>query len=341
MSLAFRNRYLDRLVANSTNHHRDNFAAYRYPARPETRVDVPACQRWTQFILDHTDEFESARDVFEDEASRRIFDDVLQFNSLGHLRVRHARQGSRYRAFLEALPGAVLERGIPEMPEKSVHAVPGSDLRVASGPGFLINIVHGRQYFFERDGVRIQPEPGDVMLDCGGGLGDTAIYFADHVGSAGRVFTFEFVARNLAVFRRNLALNPRVADRIRCVERAVGARTGDVVRYDDRGVSTRLGDAGACEAETVRLDDFAEREGLERVDLIKMDVEGAEREALTGAARILRTYAPKLAISAYHRLDDLYELPRRIREIHPGYRFWLDHHTIHREETVLYGLVEG
>jgi hypothetical protein len=72
-----------------------------------------------------------------------------------------------------------------------------------------------------------------------------------------------------------------------------------------------------------------------------MDIEGAEESALRGATRTLRTHRPKVAISAYHRIEDLFALPECIASIEPKYRFWLDHHTIHQEETVLYADARG
>jgi len=59
------------------------------------------------------------------------------------------------------------------------------------------------------------------------------------------------------------------------------------------------------------------------VDYIKYDVEGAEREALLGTAETIRTYAPKLLVSLYHRTEDLYALPQLVRELNPGYRLYL------------------
>ncbi|NNL66675.1 MAG: FkbM family methyltransferase [Myxococcales bacterium] len=347
MSDAFRDRYLDRLIQNTTNSHEGNFAHYRFPKRPPTRVDLPACQRWTRFILEHTDEFDAARAMLEDDGSREVYDDVLQFNSLGHLRVKHARHsGEDYLGFVETLgqPGSVapiLQREFAALPTKPLHlyAIPDSELRVVCGAGFLANVIWGRQYFLERGDVRIQPESGDVVLDCGGGVGDTAVLFAECVGAQGHVYTFEFVENNLDIARMNREMNSHLEDRMTTVERAVWSRSGQAVRYNDQSVSTRVSEDGACEASTIALDDFVAENGIGRVDFIKMDVEGAEREALRGATRILREHEPRLAISAYHLLDDLYVLPQLIHEINPAYEFRLDHHTIHREETVLYGRV--
>ena len=62
------------------------------------------------------------------------------------------------------------------------------------------------------------------------------------------------------------------------------------------------------------------------VSFIKMDIEGAEAKALTGAAETIRKYKPKLYVCAYHRNEDLFALPLKINEIQPGYRFYFRHH---------------
>ena len=84
------------------------------------------------------------------------------------------------------------------------------------------------------------------------------------------------------------------------------------------------------------IDELITRGFVPRVDFIKMDVEGAESEALLGAAQSLRTFRPKLALTVYHRLTDFWTIPQSVDRLSPGYRFYLRHFTIHAEETVLF-----
>lgn len=71
---------------------------------------------------------------------------------------------------------------------------------------------------------------------------------------------------------------------------------------------------------------------------IKMDIEGAEKSALLGAEHIIRTAKPKLAICAYHKPEDLYELTELIAGCNPDYDFYLRHYANYFWETVLYAL---
>lgn len=75
-------------------------------------------------------------------------------------------------------------------------------------------------------------------------------------------------------------------------------------------------------------------------NFIKMDIEGAEREALLGAKNILQSYKPALAISAYHKPQDIYELPLLIRKINPSYKMHYRVHSYWGGELVLYATGE-
>jgi FkbM family methyltransferase len=77
------------------------------------------------------------------------------------------------------------------------------------------------------------------------------------------------------------------------------------------------------------------------VDLIKLDVEGSETQALEGAVQTLNEHRPVLALSAYHRPEDLWALPALIDRLCPGYRFSLRQHTHNSFDLVLYGVHHG
>lgn len=74
------------------------------------------------------------------------------------------------------------------------------------------------------------------------------------------------------------------------------------------------------------------------VTFIKMDIEGAELEALKGSREIIKKYRPRLAISAYHKKEDLVELPLYIKELVPDYKLYIRHYSNAGIETVLYAV---
>jgi len=193
-------------------------------------------------------------------------------------------------------------------------------------------------YAYSRRQPPIAAGPGDVVIDGGACFGDTALYFGHMVGERGKVFSFEFLPENLAVFHRNMALNPSLAPRIELVPNALDETSNRQISYVAMGPGTKLtaqGDASQT-VSTLSIDDLVEQKSLDRVDFIKMDIEGAEMSALCGAEKTLRKFKPKLAVCLYHSLDDFVRIPEFLDRLGLSYRFYLDHTTTHLEETVLF-----
>ena len=83
-----------------------------------------------------------------------------------------------------------------------------------------------------------------------------------------------------------------------------------------------------------RIDDTV----TESIDFLKTDIEGAERAALRGAVRTLLESRPCLAVSIYHSLDDVVDLPLYLADLLDGYHWFIRHHSLIWCETVLYGI---
>lgn len=75
-----------------------------------------------------------------------------------------------------------------------------------------------------------------------------------------------------------------------------------------------------------------------RASFIKMDIEGSELEALKGAEETIRKWRPKLAISMYHKPEDIWELPLYVKKLVPDYRLYLRHHSNAKWDFVLYAV---
>ena len=87
---------------------------------------------------------------------------------------------------------------------------------------------------------------------------------------------------------------------------------------------------------TMRLIDVLKNE---KVTFIKMDIEGSEVKALSGAEEIIKKQKPKLAICVYHKPEHLWEVPLYIKKIVPEYKIYIRHHTPLEYETVCYALI--
>jgi len=180
-------------------------------------------------------------------------------------------------------------------------------------------------------------------VDAKGCYGDTALYFAYKAGPSGKVASFEFLPVNVSIFRRNMELNPSLASRIQLHENPVWSSSGDELFVRGNGPGTTVGlvakSPNATRVETLKIDDLVTRGDYSRIDFIKMDIEGAELEALKGSEGVLRQFKPKLAITVYHNFQDFWTIPQYLDGLGLGYRFYLRHFTIHAEETVLFAEV--
>ena len=81
----------------------------------------------------------------------------------------------------------------------------------------------------------------------------------------------------------------------------------------------------------------------EKITFIKMDVEGAEMDALMGTKRTIQRHRPKLAISLYHKISDIWEIPALIHHYVPTYKLYIRHHALWTtpacmSEVVLYAV---
>ncbi|MFN8865054.1 MAG: FkbM family methyltransferase [Flavobacteriales bacterium] len=217
----------------------------------------------------------------------------------------------------------------------------GSDIQLFFGDlGIAIDFIL-EQYAYKEGNQRIvEAKEGDVILDVGGCYGDTALYFAEKTGPKGHVYSFEFIPKNLKILQTNLSLNPELSPRISVVDNPVSDISDQTVYFQDRGPASRVStspfDRQTGTTTSIRIDDFCERNGVSRVDYIKMDIEGSEPAALRGAEKVIRRDRPKLAIAIYHGWDDFANIPEWISNLGLDYTFYLGHYTIHAEETILF-----
>jgi len=101
------------------------------------------------------------------------------------------------------------------------------------------------------------------------------------------------------------------------------------------GVSA-TSDSGDFTVESVALDELLEKNFVERVDFIKLDVEGSELEALEGGIETIKRFKPKMAISVYHKPRDIIEITKLISEILPQAKLYLSNKNYDFRETILF-----
>lgn len=172
--------------------------------------------------------------------------------------------------------------------------------------------------------------PGDVFVDAGANCGVYTVAAGHFVGPKGSVLAFEPGEGSLAMLRKNVALNGFT--HVRVFPLALSEKSGRARLYaESHGASsftlgeTEAGRELSFEIETVTLDEILAREGVTKVDAIKMDVEGAEELILRGARDLFGRCRPKVIFeinpSAAARLQ-LAELGAWNFLAERGYRFF-------------------
>lgn len=164
--------------------------------------------------------------------------------------------------------------------------------------------------------------PGDVVLDCGAHVG----VFTHHALARGaaKVIAVEPEPVNLECLRRNFVAEI-ARGTVVVVPQGVWSAEATLeltVAAGNSGMnSTVLGAGGAkIRIPVTTIDHLRKDLRLGRVDFIKLDIEGAEREALSGGAETLRRFQPRLMLDSYHRPDDPVVLPALLSGLQAGYR---------------------
>lgn len=145
----------------------------------------------------------------------------------------------------------------------------------------------------------VTPQPGEVFLDVGGYVGWYSILAARAVTTAGNVIALEPDSVNRMQLDHNLKLNG--IDNVVVMPLAAWSGSGRIGWcHAEQPVWHRISDAdGSVTQETISIDDLASKLNLTRLDWIKFDIEGAEVQALQGAAQTLSRFRPKLFIEIH------------------------------------------
>lgn len=184
----------------------------------------------------------------------------------------------------------------------------------------------------------------ETYIDAGAYVGDSLEkYISCHFDYFNKIYAFEpWKAQYNALRKRVRRLRSEWAlgaKRIIPINAALSNRSGYVSilasdansgKYiDNRIVSQKR---NSNDIKVYALDEYLD----EPIHFIKADVEGEELSLLKGASRLIKKYKPLLAISIYHRPQDLFEIPEYIKELVPEYKMSVRHYTATYLDTVLY-----
>jgi FkbM family methyltransferase len=143
-------------------------------------------------------------------------------------------------------------------------------------------------------------KPGFVVIDAGASFGWFAIHFAKWVGCEGKVYAIEPVEESFRELKENVALND--CRNVEMLHQAVGNGSGLIDFYVPgidlgSGAASRYLDMGKkLSVQLTTLDAVVKQYGIEKVDFIKMDIEGGELELLRGAQTLLMACRPSALV---------------------------------------------
>lgn len=183
-------------------------------------------------------------------------------------------------------------------------------------------IDNDKQYFNE-----LTLQPTKCYVDGGAYNGDS---FQDlqKQTMVEQAFLFEPDAKNFKI------LSSSVTNAV-CLPIAL-ADTIKIVSFStEQGESSTITDAGTNMVLAVSIDDMFVNTV---VDFIKLDLEGGEIAALNGAKQVLAKYRPRLAVSLYHKPDDLWAIPLLLSTLCDNYNFYIRQHYYNSFDCVLYGI---
>jgi len=170
----------------------------------------------------------------------------------------------------------------------------------------------------------VSVKPGDVVLDCGANVGVFTRSALEH--GAAIVVAIEPAPNTVECLRRNFE-KEIAAGRVIVVPKGVWSHP-DVLELAEGDNGNTTGDSfvfGRNQKNKVKvplttIDILAVELALPRVDFVKMDIEGAEKDALRGGAETIRKYHPRMAIASEHLPDDTTAIPQTVNAIWSGYK---------------------
>lgn len=178
------------------------------------------------------------------------------------------------------------------------------------------------------DGPYVTPRtplvPGSVVIDAGASVGLFTITASKLLGDGGRVIAFEPIAEARELLEKNIAQNH--CTNVTVVSAALGEETKMVqldVSLGDHfeGSSKYIARGGTKrEVQQYALDEYVEQQSVGTISFLKADIEGSERDLLTGAMRTLSLCHPYLAIRTYHLPDDREVLSALVDKV-GGYQY--------------------
>jgi len=183
---------------------------------------------------------------------------------------------------------------------------------------------HTGQYF---DKEFIPPIKNIAFFDGGGYVGDTASEVIKNFPDFKKIWLVEPIEENIRIAKRELGH----LHNIDFLPYGIANKKETLCFNEEKSFSS-LYTKGTQSVAVETIDNLVH----EKVDYIKLDIEGAEQDAIEGAKNTIQTYKPILAICIYHKAEDWYKIPQKVLAIESDYDVYLRHYMEGIFETVMY-----
>ncbi len=180
------------------------------------------------------------------------------------------------------------------------------------------------QYF---DQTILPDMPNIVFVDGGGYIGDTARQVVNIYPNFQKIYLLEPNKKNITIAKKRLK---NIAN-IQFINIGLCNKKATLNFDENRSFSALYGD-GATSVCVDKLDNIIKQ----KVDFIKLDIEGAEQDAIDGATQTIARYTPVIACCIYHKADDWHKIPQKILSINDSYKIYIRHYMEGIFETVMY-----
>jgi FkbM family methyltransferase len=166
------------------------------------------------------------------------------------------------------------------------------------------------------------------FIDGGGFDGSSSLEFIKLHPNYKKIYYFEPSSKSMEQSKFNLSMECKVE----YYQKGLWS-SETILHFDNsRGSASSFSNTGTESIQTITIDNIVE----DAVDFIKLDIEGAETEALIGAKNVISKFKPKLAICVYHKQNHFLEIPQLVLNLNPNYQVILRHYTQGVFETVMY-----
>lgn len=163
----------------------------------------------------------------------------------------------------------------------------------------------------------IKCDENEVFVDIGAYTGDSAKDFIESYINYKKIYCYEVTKDSIEKLNENL----KEYNNINIINKAVGAQKGKM--YIKPGISdtsgNRIEENGQIPIDMVTIDEDIK----EKITFIKMDIEGSEKDALLGCKNHIINDKPKLAICTYHNNEDIWKIPKMMKEFNPNYKLYM------------------